>query len=131
MQNFQSLSRAALLGGACLALTACGSTGSPWTGAPTASISFVPLSRIADPAHVTGLLEAAGFKDVGVHPHSLELELPEDSVVDDTQLAFIGIAPERMDEARRAVDAHMAQFRLPSGLNRFPLAFQIVTAQNG
>ena len=85
---------------------------------------------LADPAHVTGILASAGFEDADVRPHRLELELPEDSVVDDAQLRFIGIAPERMDEARAAVDAHMLQFRLPSGLNRFPLAFQIVTATN-
>ena len=97
---------------------------------PPPAPGFSPTGpfTLADPDHVTGILAAAGYRDVAVDARRLDLELPEDSVVDDAQLRFIGVAPERMDEARAAVDAHMAQFRLPSGLNRFPLAFQIVTA---
>lgn len=84
---------------------------------------------LGDPEHVTGVLERSGFTGVNVAAHRLELDLPEDSVVDDSQLRFLGVPEERMDEARRAIDRHMARFRLPSGLNLFPLAFQIVTAR--
>ena len=96
----------------------------PPTSSPTGPFT------LAEAEHVTQILEAAGFDGVAIDPQRIELELPEDSVVDDAQLRFIGIAPDRMDEARTAVGRHMAQFRLPSGLNRFPLAFQIVTATN-
>jgi SAM-dependent methyltransferase len=84
----------------------------------------------ADPAYVRGMLEAAGFADVGIADHDYEIQGPEDAVVDDGQLVFMGVPTEKMQEARDAVDKLMAPLRLPSGLCRFPLAVQIATARN-
>ena len=85
---------------------------------------------LGDPERVRAILDAAGFVDLSLVNHDLTVEAPDDSVVDDAQLAFIGVPAERMAEARVAVDRHLAQFRQPSGESRFPLAFQIVTAVN-
>jgi SAM-dependent methyltransferase len=57
--------------------------------------------------------------------------LERDSLVDDVQLLAAGVPPGRLAEARAAVDAHMAQFGEPSGLSRFPLAFQLFEASSG
>ena len=55
--------------------------------------------------------------------------MPEDAVVDDAQLRFMGVGADHFEEARRAVDALMARFATPEGTRRFPLAYQIVTAR--
>ena len=43
---------------------------------------------------------------------------------------FLGVPPEKMPQARTAVDRHMTRFRQASGLCRYPLAVQIFTARN-
>jgi len=68
--------------------------------------------------------------DVTVSAHQTIIEAPEDAVVDDAQLVLMGITAESMTRAHAAVDRHMAQFRQPSGMSRFPLAYQVVTARN-
>lgn len=84
----------------------------------------------ADPACVRGILDAAGFADIAVANHDYEIQGPEDAVVDDGQLVFMGVPQEKMQAARDAVAKLMAPLRLPSGLCRFPLAIQIFTARN-
>jgi len=56
---------------------------------------------------------------------------PEDSVVDDPQLASIGVSEDELPAAQAALHAHMQQFRLESGLCRFPLRFQVFQAWAG
>jgi SAM-dependent methyltransferase len=85
---------------------------------------------LADADRVRDLLEQAGFMDVTVSAHQTSIEAPEDAVVDDAQLVLMGITAESMTRAHAAVDRHMAQFRQPSGMSRFPLAYQVVTARN-
>jgi SAM-dependent methyltransferase len=84
---------------------------------------------LADFERVREILEGVGFVGVTVTTHALSADVPEDAVVDDAQLGFMGVPSEQMAQARAAVDHHMARFRLPSGLCRFPLAIQVVTAQ--
>jgi SAM-dependent methyltransferase len=86
---------------------------------------------LADPERTTGILESAGFSDIRRTVHDLDVEAPEDSIVDEAQLVFIGVAEDQLPAARTAVDAHMEQFKLSSGLSRFPLAFQVFQATNG
>jgi SAM-dependent methyltransferase len=83
---------------------------------------------LGDEDYVRGILENAGFAKVSVVRHGREIEAPMDALFDDAQLTFMGVPAERMAEARNAVNTYLAQFRLPSGLYRFPLAFQIVSA---
>jgi hypothetical protein len=65
-----------------------------------------------------------------VTDHDYAIEAPENSMMDDAQLVFVGVPLEKMPQARALVDKHMAPFRLSSGACRFPLAVQIVTARN-
>ena len=84
----------------------------------------------ADPERTAGILESAGFVDVVRDAHALDVDVPEDSVVDEAQLTFMGVQDD-LPAASEALDAYMAQFRLDSGLSRFPLRFQIFQATAG
>ncbi len=83
---------------------------------------------LADPEQTTAVLHAAGFTHVDRTPHALEVEAPEDSIVDEAQLVFMGVPEERLSAAKVAVDQHMQQFRIDAQRSRFPLAFQIFKA---
>jgi SAM-dependent methyltransferase len=80
--------------------------------------------------YVRGILQAAGFAEIAVAFHDYDVEAPQDAIIDDAQLVFVGVPPEKMTEARAAVDRHMTRFRQASGLCRYPLAVQIFTARN-
>ncbi len=112
----------------------------PWFFAP-AIAEFVPPPpepapgksptgpfALADPDRTAGILEAAGFVEVVRTAHALDVDVPEDSVVDEAQLSFMGVAEHELAAARAALDEHMRQFRLGSGLSRFPLRFQLFQA---
>jgi SAM-dependent methyltransferase len=100
----------------------------PQPPAPAPGKSPTGPFAFADPERTTGILEAAGFVDVVRTAHALDVDVPEDSVVDDLQLSFIGVPEDQLPAARAALDAHMQQFRLGSGLSRFPLRFQLFRA---
>ena len=91
---------------------------------PTGPFAF------GDADYVRGILQAAGFAGIALALHEYPVEAPEDAIIDDAQLSFLGVPPEKMAQARVAVDQHMARFRIASGLCRFPLAVQIFTARN-
>ena len=86
---------------------------------------------LADPERTTGILNEAGFVDVVRTAHEVAVEVPEDSVVDEAGLAFMGVTEDALAAAQAAVEAHLSQFKLESGLSRFPLAFQLFRASNG
>lgn len=114
----------------------------PWHVAPVLADVLPPLPQaapgksstgpfvFADPDYVHGILQAAGFASIAVAFHDYSIEAPESATIDDAQLVFVGVAPEKMSQARAAVDKHMTPFRLASGLCRYPLAVQIFTARN-
>jgi SAM-dependent methyltransferase len=83
---------------------------------------------LGDPDRTQGILEAAGFAHVRRTPHELLADVPQDAVVDEAQLTFTGVTPDRMAEATAAVNAHHAPFRTSPGMAKFPLAFQIFQA---
>jgi SAM-dependent methyltransferase len=83
----------------------------------------------ADPERTAGILESAGFVDIVRDAHALDVDVPEDSVVDEAQLTYMGVQDQDLPAASKALDAYMAQFRLDSGLSRFPLRFQIFRAR--
>jgi ubiquinone/menaquinone biosynthesis C-methylase UbiE len=85
---------------------------------------------LADPDTATHILQSAGFANVRRTAHQIEVEVPEDSVVDEAQLRFVGIPEDKLAAAQAAVDAHMQQFKLENGLSRFPLAYQLLQADN-
>lgn len=75
------------------------------------------------------ILTDAGFRQISIDPRSHEVEVAESAVVDDAQLSFMGVSDDAMDDARSAVASMMGRFATGDELCRFPLAFQIVTAQ--
>ncbi len=126
------------LGFACWQSTAA----NPWFTGPTLK-EFVPPPpqpapgksptgpfAFAETDYVRGILQAAGFVDIAVSFHDYEIEAAPDAVVDEAQLAFLGVPLEKMPQARAAVDRHLTRFRQASGLCRYPLAVQIFTARN-
>jgi SAM-dependent methyltransferase len=96
--------------------------------APAPGKSVTGPFTLADVEQTTRLLTAAGFREIGDSQHRIEVEVPEDAVIDDVQLAFMGVAAEELPRARVAVAEHMRRFALGDGQARLPLAFQIVTA---
>lgn len=83
---------------------------------------------LADAERTTDILRAAGFSSITRTPVELTIEVPEDAIFDDEQLAFLGVAPADLAQARVAMDEHLAQFRLSPELSRFPLSLQIFAA---
>ena len=83
---------------------------------------------LGDADRTREILELAGFTDVHRSPQALTPEMPHDAVVDDAQLAFLGVPADRMAAAKTAVAAHLAQFESAPGLAKFPLAFQFFSA---
>jgi SAM-dependent methyltransferase len=96
---------------------------------PAAGKSATGPFTLADVAHVTELLGAAGFADIRDSRHRLEVEVPDDAVVDDAQLVFMGVGEADLPAARAAVAEHMRRFALGDGRSRLPLAFQVFTAE--
>jgi SAM-dependent methyltransferase len=83
---------------------------------------------LGDHERTQGILESAGFANVRRTAHNLIPEVPQEALVDEAQLRMMGIPEERMDAARAAIAAHLAQFASGTGLARLPLAFQIFQA---
>jgi SAM-dependent methyltransferase len=83
---------------------------------------------LADQERTAGILSSAGFRDVRCTTHELAVEVPQDSVVDEAQLAFMGVAADKRASAQAAVEEYMRQFALSPTLSRFPLAFQVFEA---
>ena len=74
----------------------------------------------ADPAYVRGILQSAGFADIAVANHDYSIEAPENAMMDDAQLVFVGVAAEKMPQACAVVDKHLAPFRLRLRALPFP-----------
>jgi SAM-dependent methyltransferase len=83
---------------------------------------------LGDPDHTAETLRSAGFEDVGWAAHDIEVEVPQDAIVDAGQLTFMGIAPDQLADARDAVDRYMEQFAVSPTILRIPLAFQVFWA---
>jgi len=90
---------------------------------PTGPFAFGDRQRVAS------VLAESGFSDVSCTSHELLVDAPDDAVVDDDQLVFMGVPSEALAGARSAVDAHLARFGSGPGGRRFPIAFHIVTAR--
>lgn len=94
------------------------------TGAPTGPFAF------ADPAHVGGVLEGAGFRDIGCEPFTQSVAVPDDTIADPGRLKVMQVPEEQMAEAQRELDALTESFRGADGLLHFTLAAQFITASN-
>jgi ubiquinone/menaquinone biosynthesis C-methylase UbiE len=96
---------------------------------PAAGKSPTGPFALADPERTTGILRAAGFSEIERTAVEFTVDLTEDAVIDDDQIAFMGVAAADMPAAHAAIDRQLAQFRLGTGESRFPLALQIFSAR--
>jgi len=85
---------------------------------------------LADPERTAAILHSAGFVNARWTTHELSVEVPQDSIVDEAQLAFMGVPVDKRATAHAIVDEYMRQFAISPTLSRFPLAFQVFQAAN-
>jgi SAM-dependent methyltransferase len=123
---------------------ACWQTGdrNPWFFAPAIAEHLPPPPTpapgksltgpfaLGDPAASADILHSAGFVEVRWTAHELSVDTPQDSIVDEAQLEFMGVSPDKLALAQTAIDEHMRQFVVSPALSRFPLAFQVFQATN-
>jgi SAM-dependent methyltransferase len=84
---------------------------------------------LSDPERVGEILAGAGWKSTSRTPVELVAIVDRDAIVDDGQLAFLGVPEDSFGDARRAVDEQLAPLRTAEGRIRAPLSVQIFTAQ--
>ena len=112
----------------------------PWFVGP-ALVGYVPTPAppapgksptgpfsLSDPERVTAILTASGWSDVKHDPHEILVELDREAIVDDGQLTFLGVPDASFDDARQAVENHLAPLQGGDGQIQTPLAFQIFVA---
>jgi ubiquinone/menaquinone biosynthesis C-methylase UbiE len=115
-------------------------TANPWSFAatladmlpPAASPSAQPAPgpfSLAEEGRVREVLHAAGFRRVDIRAHRRRPGIPEDTIVDDVELALMGVPVHRLAEARARVSAHLAPHRQRGDVLRMPLWFSVVTAR--
>ena len=84
---------------------------------------------LSDPERVGEILAGAGWKSTARNPFELTVIVDRNAIVDDGQLAFLGVPEDSFDNARRAVDEQLAPLQTDEGRIRAPLSVQIFTAQ--
>jgi SAM-dependent methyltransferase len=82
---------------------------------------------LGDPAYATALLRDAGWQAIERSAIDLDVTVDRDAIVDDDQLAFIGIPKDQLDAATLAVNNHLAKFQRAEGGYDVTLAIQIFT----
>jgi SAM-dependent methyltransferase len=98
---------------------------------PAPGKSPVGPFALGDDEYVGELLEAAGFTGIKRTPHESTVRAPASAVVDRSLFGFMGIPPERVDEANEIVDRHLQRFAVGADQYEYPLAFTIHEAVNG
>jgi hypothetical protein len=83
---------------------------------------------LSDPARAIDILASSGWKGVEVDPHEVAVSVDRDAIVDDAQLAFLGVPVGSFQEAHRSVEQHLERLTGSDGRIRAQLSFQIVTA---
>jgi SAM-dependent methyltransferase len=98
--------------------------------APAPGKTLTGPFALGDPAETASILRSAGFLEVRSSAHELAVDTPQDSIVDEAQLTFMGVPADKLAIAQTAVNEHMRQFALSPTLSRYPLAFQVFQATN-
>jgi SAM-dependent methyltransferase len=83
---------------------------------------------LSDPDRVRAVLGAAGWADIDRSAHDVVVRVDREAIVDDGQLAFLGVPAAAFEQARRAVDEHLDRLRGGDGRLDAPLSFQVFTA---
>ncbi|WP_419920815.1 class I SAM-dependent methyltransferase [Candidatus Poriferisodalis sp.] len=106
---------------------------------PSSDGPAVDPFAFADPDHVQGILDAAGWSDIAIEPHDTELLFSGGGTLEETvdfamdlgiaRRALAGHPPEVHAQVRDAVTAVLAPRQTPAGVV-FPAATWIATARN-
>jgi SAM-dependent methyltransferase len=84
---------------------------------------------LGDADRTLAMLATAGWADVQHTPYLVSVAVERETIMlDDEQMAFMGITDDQLDEARNALDEHLAGLQGDDGRYEAPLAFQIFTA---
>jgi SAM-dependent methyltransferase len=86
----------------------------PPPGTPAPGKSPVGPFALGDEEYVRELLEAAGYAHVESSAYETKVRAPASAVVDTSLLSFMGVAPEREDEAIAVLEQHLARFAVDS-----------------
>ncbi len=76
----------------------------------------------------TAMLVGAGWSEIEREPLEVTVAVERDALFDDGQLRFLGVTDDRIDEARAAVEGHLARMERPDGRYGAPLAIQVFVA---
>lgn len=96
---------------------------------PAPGKSPVGPFAFGDDEYVRELLEAAGYATVLGAAHETAVRAPASAVVDASLFAFMGVAPDREDEAASIAEDHLCRFAIDGqDLYEFPLAFTVYDA---
>ena len=86
---------------------------------------------LGDPEHTARVLAAAGWSAIERAPYRQTVTVePEVLVDDDVYLRYLGVADDRLAEARAVCEGHLAPLRRSDGRYDAPLAFHVFTARN-
>ena len=95
---------------------------------PPGKVTGGPFA-LGDPDHASAVLAAAGWTNVERTPYRISVAVEREAItLDEEQLAFMGITASDLDEARAALDAHLAGLERDDGRYDAELAIQIFTA---
>ncbi len=83
-----------------------------------------------DDEYVRDLLGAAGFAVVEGTSHETTVRAPASAVIERSLLHFMGVPPEREDEALAAVERHLDRFAVGPDDYDYPIAFMVYEAVN-
>lgn len=97
---------------------------------PAPGKSPVGPFSLGDDEYARDVLGGAGFGEVESTEIALTVRAPASAVVDRSLFGFMGVPPERLDEAHAAIDRHLARFEVGEDEYEFPLAFRIDVAVN-
>jgi SAM-dependent methyltransferase len=89
---------------------------------------------LGDDEYVRDLLGAAGFGAVTCREHELVVRGTAMAVADQSQLGFLGVPPDREDEALALMARHLQKFRVDDRdevVYEYPLAFRIYDVRPG
>ncbi len=86
---------------------------------------------LGDDEYARDILGGAGFGAVESTPYEITVRAPASAVFDNSLLAFMGIAPERHQEAQALMEGHLARFAVGPDEYEYPLGFRVYEAVNG
>jgi SAM-dependent methyltransferase len=102
---------------------------------PAAGKSPVGPFALGDDEYVRELLEAAGYAAIEGTPYETTVRAPASAVVDRTLFAFMGIAPDKEEEAASIAQRHLERFAVArtdvvddENVFEYPLAFTVYDA---